>query len=231
MWRSPIVLVSVGGLVLAAVAIGIALLGMPALGGPIVTPPTSYPPALVDGDNLGSGTAPVVMELYADFQCPACRTFVTKQLERLVSDFVLPGTLRIEARDIAFLGRGANDESLELAAGARCAAEQSRYWQFHDYVFWNQGRENRGDHNRAFIERMAGAAGLEPTAFAACLGRSDVRSAIRSQTNSAMGQGIQSTPTLIVNGARVVGVPAYADLADLIRRSAAAGVASAVIGG
>ena len=56
-------------------------------------------------------------------------------------------------------GRGTPDESLELAAGAACAAEQGRYWQYHDLVFWNQGRENAGDHDAAFIGRVATAAG------------------------------------------------------------------------
>ena len=219
-WRSPFVLATAAGLTLAAVAIGFALRPTVAPGGDIRTPPTTYAAELVDGDVLGMATAPVVMELYADFQCPACRLFVTKQLDRLVADFVVPGTLRIEARDIAFLGRGTPDESIELAAGARCAAEQDRYWQFHDYVFWNQGRENRGDHDGAFIERMAGAAGLEPATFVACLARPDVRSSIEADTTRAAGQGIQSTPTLVVNGLRVVGVPAYSELADLIRRSA-----------
>jgi len=210
-----------GGLALAAVAIGIgiALQRGVGSGNALVAPPNSYPATLASGTTLGSGSAPVVMELYADFQCPACRLFVTKQLGRLVDDFVVPGTLRIEARDIAFLGRGSPDESLELAAGARCAAEQGRYWQFHDYVFWNQGRENRGDHDSAFVARMAAAAGAEPAALQACLARGDVRAAISAQTTAAIGQGIQSTPTLVVNGVRVVGVPAYADLAELIRRS------------
>ena len=45
------------------------------------------------------------MQLYSDFQCPACKLFVTSQLARLLTDFVVPGTLRIEAQDIAFLGQ------------------------------------------------------------------------------------------------------------------------------
>jgi len=218
-WRSPIVLVSGVAVLFAVVFIAFGGTRGPAPSAELVQPPTTYSADIVDGAVLGSKTAPVVLELFADFQCPACRLFVTKQLGRLVDDFVVPGTLRIEARDIAFLGRGSPDESLELAAGARCAAEQGRYWQFHDYVFWNQGRENRGDHDSAFVARMAAAAGAEPAALQACLARDDVRAAISAQTTAAIGQGIQSTPTLVVNGVRVVGVPAYADLAELIRRS------------
>jgi protein-disulfide isomerase len=157
------------------------------------------------------------MELYADFQCPACRSFVTGQLPALVSEFVRPGILRIEARDIEILDRGTGGESLELAAGAACAAEQERYWPFHDLVYWNQGRENRGDHDAAFIASVAAAAALDADTFGACLARSDVRQGVVATTSAAIAAGIQSTPTLVVNGQRIVGVPRADELRALIR--------------
>jgi protein-disulfide isomerase len=211
----------------AAVLIGIAVIVValpksPSSEGELVTPPTSYPADLVDGLVVGSATAPVVIELYSDFQCPACQLFVTERLPRLLADFVKPGIVRIEAKDIAFLGRGTPDESLELAAGAACAAEQDRYWTFHDLVFWNQGRENKGDHDAEFIGRVADAAGVDRTAFDACLARDDVRQDIEGQTTAALGAGIQSTPTLVVNEQNMGGgVPEYEQLAAFIRQLAA----------
>ncbi len=216
-WQSPVVLVTG-----AAVLIGLIVVLFarpPERGGEagLFAPATTYPAELVDGEILGSPLAPVVIQLYSDFQCPACKLFVTGQLERLTREFVVPGTLRIEARDIAFLGRGQPDESLELAVGAACAAEQDRYWSFHDFVFWNQGRENRGDHDAEYLARVADASGVERVAWDACLARTDVRQAIRSATSAAMAAGISSTPTLIVNGQAIVGVPDYDELATLIR--------------
>lgn len=220
-WQSPVVLVTG-----AAVLIGIAIIAFarppePKGAGGLIGPPTTYLADLADGELLGSATAPVVIQLYSDFQCPACKFFTTAQLQRLTTEFVIPGTVRIEARDIAFLGQGAPDESLELAAGAACAAEQDRYWQFHDFVFWNQGRENRGDHNADFIARVADAAGVERVAWDACLARADVRPGIQAATTAALGAGITSTPTLVVNGQPVVGVPDYDQLAGMIRQLAA----------
>ena len=219
-WQSPVVLVTA-----AAVVIGIAIIAFARPPGPqgadLITPPTSYPAALVDGEVLGPATAPVVLELYSDFQCPACKQFVTLQLPRLVTEFVQPGMLRIEARDIDIVGSGTPSESLELAAGAACAAEQDRYWEFHDYVFWNQGRENRGDHNAAFIASVADASGVDRTAWDACLAAPDSRASITAQTRAALAAGIGSTPTLVVNGQAYVGVQDYDQLAALIRQLAA----------
>lgn len=220
-WQSPAVIVTV-----AAVLIGVAIIAFArppaaANGDTLTEPPTTYPAALVDGDVLGSATAPVVMQVYADFQCPACRMFVTNQLPSLMNDFVTPGTLRIEARDIDILGKGSPNESLELAVGAACAAEQDRYWQFHDLVFWNQGRENKGDHNAEFIAKVATAAEVDMTAWSSCIGRADLRSAVTAATQTAVAAGVNSTPTLVVNGQSMVGVPDYAKLAGLIRQLAA----------
>ena len=221
-WRSPVVLASIAAVLIGLVVIVFALPREPSRGAVLVTPPTSYPADMVDGDVLGAPGAPVVIELYSDFQCPACKLFATDRMPRLVTEFVTPGTVRIQARDIAFLGQGTPNESLELAAGAACAAEQDRYWPFHDLVFWNQGRENRGDHNAAFIGRVADATGVDRAAWDACFARADVRSTIQASTTSAIAAGINSTPTLIVNGQKVVGVPAYDQLAALIRQLAGA---------
>jgi len=225
-WRSPIVLVSGVAVLIAVVFIAFGGTRGPAPSAELVQPPTTYSVDIVDGDVLGSKTAPVVLELFADFQCPACRMFVTEQLPRLLVDFVRPGTLRIEARDIDILGRGDQNESLELAAGARCAAEQGRYWQFHDLVFWNQGRENRGDHDAAFIARVAEGARVDRGAWDACLARPDVRKAIQERTTTAALAGVSSTPTLRINGQVSVGVPDYDRLAGLIRQLAAAPTAA-----
>jgi len=220
-WQSPFVLVT-GAAVLIALAI-IAFASRPTgpSGDTLVQPPISYAADLVDGEMLGSATAPVVIQLYSDFQCPACRQFVTQQLLSLYTEFVKPGIVRIEPHDIDIVGSGSPNESIELAVGAACAAEQDRYWQFHDLVFWNQGRENRGDHNAEFIARVATAAEVDRAAWDACITREDLRTAVDTATRTALSSGIGSTPTLVINGQAAAGVPDYTQLANLIRQLAA----------
>jgi len=217
------VVVSLIGVVLGAAAILFVTRPSPTPAAQLTIPPTSYVGMPAAGVALGAAGAAVTIELYADFQCPACRLFVTGELPRLLTDFVRPGILRIEAHDIDILGRGPRSESLELAAGAACAAEQGAYWPFHDLIFWNQGRENRGDHDAGFIADLATAAGLDRAGFDACFARSDVRSLVERETAAARSLGIASTPTLVVNDQSLVGVPEYEGLAALIRQLAASG--------
>jgi protein-disulfide isomerase len=227
-WQSPFVLVSAAALV---VALAIIVLGQkPAPSEPtgdLITPPLTYAADIVDGELLGRADAPVLMEVWADYQCPVCARWDLEQLGTLKSQFVDTGILRIQGRDIAFLGGGAFDESLELATGARCAAEQNRFWQFHDLVYWNQGRENEGDHNAAFIASIADRAGVNRSTWDACVAGEEVRESIQSDTNIAVGKGINSTPTIALNGGTpVAGLP---DLNTLVAQIQALAGASATL--
>lgn len=227
-WQSPLVLTSIGALLVGLAVIfasGAVKLGGPA---PLTLPETSYAGIPVDGETVGAATAPVVMEVFSDFQCPACKLFYVSELPSLLRDLVQPGLLRIESKDIDIIDRGSSTESLDLAAGGACAAAQNRYWEYHDLVFWNQGGENRGDHNAAYIARVAQAAGLDMTAFDACLARPDIRQPILDRTQAAAAEGIRSTPTLRINGKVITGVPDYAQLHAFIVQLAAQASPAAV---
>ena len=191
--------------------------------GQLVTPPVSYAGATINGQSLGSATAPVVLAVYADFQCPFCGQLVREQFGTLKTDFVDKGILRIETHDLDFLGQGPPDESQELAIGAQCATAQGKYWPFHDYVFWNQQPENSGAYTTDYIASLASAAGLDMTTWNACITGSAAKSAVAAETSAAQARGVHLTPTLSLNGGALVpGVPKASVLEDQIRQLAAA---------
>jgi protein-disulfide isomerase len=213
-WRSPFALISIGAVLVAAVII---VLNLPqGRTEELTAPPTTYDAALTEGETLGAADAPVVIELYSDFQCPYCARFARTLLPQVVGAFVADGKVRIEAVDLAFLDAPGSTESLDMAVAASCAADQDRYWEFHDLLFWNQGRENRGDHDAAFIRRVADAAGLDRTAWDACVADPARAKAIETQTDAALAIGIRSTPTMRINGQVVPGIPEFSDLSAII---------------
>jgi protein-disulfide isomerase len=215
-WRSPVLLTSVGAVLVGALIIAFAGGIFGGATKDLVTPPTSYSGITQTGESVGAANAPVVIELFSDFQCPACKIFVTTEMQSLVTDFVRPGLVRIEAKDIDIIDRGSGTESLRLAVGAACAGEQGKYWDFHDLVFWNQGRENRGDHSNEFIARIATAAELDMTAWSSCITKTDLAQQVLKQTTDSAAAGVRSTPTLRINGQVITGVPAYDELHTLI---------------
>jgi protein-disulfide isomerase len=228
-WRSPLVVVTALALVATVGAIG--ALALTSSGGSatapvsVVQPPATGISQYADGDAIGDPDAPVVLEVYADYQCPWCGRFARETLPGLVRTYVAAGQLRIEERAIAFLGKATPDESLDAATAAACAAPAGKYWAFGDYLVWNQSGENQGAFSRDRLVAMAERVGLEPEAFKACLDDPAIRGAIETRTSEALAAGIQSTPTFVLDGERVT-VSSFAELGPLIQAKIDAAAAS-----
>ena len=191
----------------------------------LIAPTSLTPVALADGRSLGKADAPVTLELWSDFQCPACAQYAEIVEPFLVRDYVTPGTLRIVHHDAAFQGvraGGSYDESVEAGAGARCAAEQGRYWPFHDWVMANQSGENEGAYADARLRAMATSAGLDVTSWDACRKTGEQQRAVRGETSQGSSQGVNSTPTLYINGEKIVGLQSATELGKKIEAAAAA---------
>jgi protein-disulfide isomerase len=193
--------------------------------GTLQPPMVQAPAELADGRTLGKADAPVTLEVWSDYQCPACGQFAELVEPALIRDYVTPGTLRIIDHDAAFQGArvGASyDESVEAGAGARCAAEQDLYWPFHDWVFANQVGENQGAYRDERLRAIATAAGLDVVAWDACRATGEQQAAVRAETQQGVTQGISATPTMYVNGQVVVGLNSAAELGKMIEAAAAA---------
>jgi protein-disulfide isomerase len=220
-WRSPFVLVTLGAVALMGIFIGALLVSSgggeehvtPAQA--LIEPPTTGLSQYADGEALGPADAPVVLEVYADYQCPWCGRFARETLPTLARTFVATGQLRIEERAIAFLGTTTPDESLDAAAAAACAAPAGKYWAFADYLMWNQSGENQGAFSRDRLAAMANRIGLDAETFRSCLDNPEIRGAIQTRTAQAFASGIQSTPTFVLDGERLTS--SYDELAPLIQ--------------
>jgi protein-disulfide isomerase len=212
--------VAISGLALVGGFVLIALLGQgpPAVAEVVNPPVSSYPPGLASGTSLGRSDAPVTIDVWSDFQCPFCGRFTRLYLPGLVRDFVSAGDVRIVAHDVAFVGRGNPNESLDAAVAASCAADQGRYWEFHDILFGNQSGENEGAFRAGRLQAMADAIGLDRATWDQCRADPARARAVQATTSAALAAGIDSTPTIVINGVPSAGVPStYDALATQIR--------------
>lgn len=212
--------------VLIVVVVGIGQLGG-RVSGTFEDPAMAYPVALLDGTDIGKADAPVVMQVYEDYQCPVCAKYSMDVEPVLVSQYVAAGTLRIEHNDIGILGRGGpDDESVLSARGAYCANEQGKYWDYAHWVYANQDGENAGGFRRERLTAIAEAAGVEPVAFNACLDGAAAAGAVDASNAEATALGINSTPTMYLGGKQYVGLKSAAELGALIEAELAASSAS-----
>ena len=106
---------------------------------------------------IGDPNAPITVIVYVDFQCPFCGKYFKETQETALNSYVKDGKIKLVSRDFAFLG----DESLKSAEAARCAGDQGKFWDYHDYLFNHQNGENKGNFSSLNLKTYAKAIGLK----------------------------------------------------------------------
>ena len=154
----------------------------------------------------GEPDAPVVLVLYSDFSCPYCTLFAT-EVEPGLADLVAEGTLRIEWRDLAQI----TDSSPLAAQAGLAAAEQGRFWEFHDAAYAAAGEGAHPEYTEESLTALAETAGVaDLEAFRATMTSEASRRAVAKAKEEAYELGITGTPFLFVGDAVISG---YRDLA------------------
>jgi protein-disulfide isomerase len=114
-----------------------------------------------------------------------------------VSDYVETGKVRFEFRDYAFR----SEQAVRAAEAAACASDQGQFWAFHDTLFMNQTAADAFSDPR--LKEMARSLGLDTAAFNRCLDGGEKRQEVEDSLAAGKSQGVDSTPSVFVNGANV----------------------------
>jgi protein-disulfide isomerase len=167
---------------------------------------------------LGQADAPVTVDLYEDFQCPACASWGDGVYPRLLANEIANGTVRLVFHNLAFLG----PESVEAAHAAYAADQQGRFWDMWSTLYANQGRENGGAFAPDRLTEMATGLGLDVARFEADMSSAAADSALAESIANGDAAGVTSTPTLVIAGVAFPGVHPYPDIAAAIAAAAPA---------
>jgi protein-disulfide isomerase len=151
-----------------------------------------------DGIHLGKAGRPTLIEI-ADLQCPFCAQYSTTAMPAIVRDYVRTGRVRYELRFRSFLGR----DSVRAAGAAAYAAQRDRMYQFADVFYRNQGPEESGYADSAFIRRIAGqVTGLDPEKAVAAANDPLAQPAVREGEQFAREVGSTGTPDFYLRRGR-----------------------------
>jgi protein-disulfide isomerase len=87
------------------------------------------------GKSMGSPNAPVRIEVFSDFECPACKGLHEQLLPLVMRDYVIPGKVYLVSREFPLT---MHQYSREAASYATAAARLGKYQQVADALFLNQ---------------------------------------------------------------------------------------------
>ena len=170
-------------------------------------------PEVTSGDFvLGEASAPVTVVEYGDFQCPFCGKFFKETESVLRENYIKTGKVKFIYRDFAFLGT----ESLNAANAARCAGEQGKFWEYHDYLYNNQRGENQGAFSKNNLKSFAAALGLDKEKFNTCLDSDKYLEEVKKETKAGGEAGVAGTPANFINGVLYVGALPTANFTQII---------------
>jgi len=182
-----------------------------------------------DGMSLGDPNAPAVIEVFEDFQCPACQYFSESVEPVIIQYLVETGKARLVFHNYPFIdgdGAGNGGESDQAANAAMCANEQDKFWEMKEIIYANWNGENQGNLNNRHLTAMAEAAGLDMDAFNSCFNANKYKSDIQASFELGQQYGVSGTPSAFVNGQKVGEpgkIPTFQDIAIAVDAIAGTG--------
>ncbi|HYV83311.1 MAG TPA: thioredoxin domain-containing protein [Pyrinomonadaceae bacterium] len=171
-------------------------------------PPPVFVSELDDGFSPVKGTANqrVTIVEFSDFECPFCRQ-VQSTLKQIFERY--GREVRLVFKHLPLEG---HRNSLPAARAAYCAAEQDRFWQFHDALF------KAGNLSPPVFEQIASELGLGLPKFQECVASERSRTAVVKDMEAARLLRIESTPSFVVNGKVINGALSFAEFQKLIEQ-------------
>ena len=161
---------------------------------------------------LGSPDAPVTIIEYASLTCPHCAKFHAETLPQLKSDWIETGKVKLVYRDFPLDGA-----ALAAAVIADCAPAD-RYFPMLGLFFERQGEWAVEGQWRERLTQLAGVAGMDKAAVDACLADEARKDAIVKRAEEGQAKyAIESTPTFIVNGRKLIGAQSAEEFAAVIQ--------------
>ena len=164
--------------------------------------------------------------VYEDFQCPVCKAF-EDNVGSTLDVIRRQGTVQLEYRPIAFLDQASttkySSRALATAAAHSTTAVPPSSLELHDLLFANQPAEGSAGLDRRDLGRLAGQAGADKAAVAACQSKGTYDAWVADVTDQASQDGINGTPTYFVDGKQGHlhpgrGAEGHADAADRRQR-------------
>jgi protein-disulfide isomerase len=156
--------------------------------------------------SIGNPAARVTIVEYSDFQCPFClRAMPT--LKKLREDY--GDKVRVVWKDFPLTQ--IHEHAFKAAEAGRCAADQGKFWEYHDKLFGNQQALQP-----EFLKQYAKDLGMDSAKFDTCLDSSMYAEQVRDSMAAGTRLGVNSTPTIYVNGRVLEGAQPYENFAAII---------------
>jgi protein-disulfide isomerase len=172
------------------------------------TPPKRYEVSLDDDPMKGSPDAPVTIVEFSEFQCPACGAYARDTFPQIDETYIKTGKVKYVSRDYPL---SYHENAQKAAEAGECAAEQGKFWEYHDKLFASQDALDVPS-----LKKYAADLGLDTAKFDACLDSGVMAEEVQKDFAEGNSYGVRGTPAFFVNGIKLRGAQSFTAFQELI---------------
>lgn len=152
----------------------------------------------------GGDNAAVVIQEFADFQCPACKSIqgTLEELHREYGDRVLIvyRNYPLDNSCNSAIRNKMHEHACSAAVMARCAGQYGKFWEYHGLAF-----DKQAEISAANVRAWGAAVGLTAEQMDSCAASKDLMDKVKDDIALGNKLNIDSTPTVYINGRKVLG--------------------------
>ena len=147
---------------------------------------------------LGDFDAPLLIEVYSDYQCSFCAHYFVETITPIIDEYVNTGRARLIYQDLAFEG----ERSQWAAEAAHCANDQGKFWEYHYAILGERYASGKTDvYKKDNLKKVAKEIGLDECEFNICFDSGKYTQIVKDATKVGFDEiGIDGTPTTLFNG-------------------------------
>jgi protein-disulfide isomerase len=209
---SPVIL-----LLVVVAAVFLLIIGIVLLQNQAARKPIEVSGVVGEGTSWGPQNAKVSVVTYSDFGCSHCRNFALGAGKQLRAEYESTGKVRFEYKHFIINP----PDTRNAANAAECAADQGRFWDYHDLLFSQQG-VSQSPFAKPALKQYATQLGLNAKQFDDCVDRDTHVDKVVRDSAEGTNAGVTGTPTFFINGKEIVGELPYAQLKSDVEAALAA---------
>lgn len=170
-------------------------------------------PYRVKGNILGNENGDVIIELYSDYVCPLCY-IQNIMLHQAAKEFK---NIRINHHNFPFdkecnpyIQVNMHPNACFMSKAAIAARNQGNYWEMSSLLYEKQPKKIDN------VLKLVEEAGLDKEKFLQDFDTQAAKDEIARELEEAQKLELDSTPTMIIDGEKIVGVKPYYELKELL---------------
>ncbi len=170
-------------------------------------------PYRVKGNTLGNEKADVIIELYSDYVCPLC--YINNIiLHKVVKEFknvkVIHYNYPFDKECNPYISTNMHPKACFMTRGAIAAKNQGNYWEMSSLLYEKQPKKMES------MLELAKELNFNEEQFIADFNSTTLSEEIKKELKLAYSKNIDATPTMFVNGEKLVGIKPYEELKKVL---------------